>query len=208
MIEQLKRVPTWAWWVTGGVVVGGTALKVVTDRRNSTEASTTGTDPTTGEAVSTIPGAPGVIVPPVIVPPSQQAEPDTSAIPLQELYIGGVGTLLSEFQTLILDPREQGDLLLAMIGAAGGPPQPAQQLPPVVNVSIPAYAPPPSAPVPTTAAPTAAPTCKGEYGKGAFPNCYKDCKHCETGNDGKKRTNHGHCHSDGRRVHVSNTPGC
>lgn len=216
-MNPIKRVPKWAWLVAGGVGVGGVALRFIGNKRDADaalEAGTTGTDPATGAPVGT--GAPGVIVPPVIMGGGSGDDGAGSAA-LSDLagVLGqGFSSVLDTAKGLAWTPAEVAglvgtsqyalsDSLTSLIAGAGLAPSPVAQVPTVINVMPPAPAP--------TPAPTPAPAkgiCPSGYPNGTPPNCYRDVKHCDTDSKGKKYTNWGHLYSSGKRVHVKNTPGC
>lgn len=213
MKNPIKNVPKWAWLVAGGVGIGGIALRVLQNKRDaaaSTEAGTTGTDPATGMPTGTAP--PGVIVPPVILGGDDGDGAGSAAMSELAGVLGqGFADVLGTAAGLAWNPAEISGLLTttganttdqlrAIIGAAGGAPPSASQVPTIINVTAPSAAP---------AAPTVpgGGKCPSGYPNGTPPNCYKDCKHNDKDAKNKAYCNQGHCYQNGTRVHVRNTPG-
>lgn len=214
MKNPLKNVPKWAWFVAAGVGVGGIALRTLQNRRDAAavEGGTSGTDPSTGQPLGTAP--PGVIVPPVIMGGDGGGGEGSAALSDLSGVLGqGFSDVLATAGNLAWTPAEISGLLTtvgsnttdqlrAIIGSAGGAPQPASQVPTVINVTGPSSAPAaPSVPTPAAA------RCPTSFPLGSPPNCYKDCKHTDKDAKGKSYCNQGHCYQRGDRVHVRNTPG-
>jgi hypothetical protein len=93
----LKRVPKWAWYTTGGIVVGTFAIRMF---QNRTTAD--GEDPlptTTDDGTGTVTyggtyGSAGVIVPPVIAPASENGSAGMGiGLDIAGLFVGGVNDL-------------------------------------------------------------------------------------------------------------------
>jgi hypothetical protein len=222
MATILNRAPKWAWYTAGGVVLAGGAFQIA--RKRSAQVTTAdgsavdgsgGAGATLGAAPSP---APGIVVPPVIIP-GQQVDPLAGVQPLQDLYIGAVGGIISGWQDVAhgwqdvytpLIAQNQSligtistgflDTNSAMLAIAQAGPPPASS--PINS---------PVAAAPAVAAPVAAaPRCPAAFPEGAPPSCYRtitptDC-HCEgTGRTRKcwTRRLHDHQYQDGRVVTVS-----
>lgn len=208
-LDSLKRAPKWAWWTAGGLAIGGAGIKLWRDRAKPEDAAA---DPAsiTGEAVSVGGGAPGagVIVPPVIIPASDDGTSQVVGLfaEISDAWQSVLGSALGVDDAYAAVYMPVADLLPTLItqnANAGGPP-PAGNV--IVNIPqpTPAPAPAPSAPAPAPHAPSApAPDpCTGEYPNQSSQGCYKVV--CASGH-GDHAKGRWHYYKNGRQVHVSNT---
>lgn len=218
MANILTRAPKWAWYMAGGVGIAGGAFQLMRHRREAVDAQAGAVDAGggsggAGSPVGLAPSpAPGIVVPPVIIP-GQNNDPLAGVQPLQDLYIGAVSGVISEWQNvahgwqdvytpLIAQNRslidtistsflDTNSAMLALAQGGGAPPSGGIASPVVGQPAVAAAAP---APLPTCSGATG-----GQYPRGSFPNCYyeyvsQDC-HCEgTGRNRKCWTRRLHHH--------------
>lgn len=98
--NTVKRVPTWAWVASGGVVIGAVVVRYTRQVRGSEMSTRAEGDATAvgdyGQTAQAPGGSTSVLVPPVVI----GSQDDGSAIAgLSELFVGGVNTLVDQFQT-------------------------------------------------------------------------------------------------------------
>jgi hypothetical protein len=213
VIDTLKHAPRWAWWTVGGVAVGGAAIKVWQGRAKP-EGEDGSADPTaTGGAVSVGGGAPGagVIVPPVIIPASDDGS--SNLVPLMDLFTGGIQSVQQGWESVVGASLSVDDAYANVYGPAvnmipqlidqaanaGSPPPPGNiiiNVPPNKPTNKPAPAKPSNAPIPGKCPP-------------AFPHrdsgtkkCFKLCDHDECKSKKKYRV-HKRCYRDGHTKETS-----
>lgn len=214
LTDTLKRAPRWAWWTVGGVAVGGAAIKVWQDRAKP-ESEYGPEDPTaTGGAVSVGGGAPGagVIVPPVIIPASDDGS--SNLVPLMDLFTGGIQNVVQGWESVVGSSLAVDDAYANVYGPAvnmipqlidqaahaGSPPPPGNV---IINVPPNRVAPKPppkkpsNAPLPGGVCPPAFPHKNTQTHK-----CYKLCSHTDC-KAKRKYTVHQHCYRDGHVTDVS-----
>lgn len=189
IVDTLKRAPKWAWVTVGGVTIGAVAIRTW-QMRDKPPGEDGPADPSaTDSAVSVGGGAPGagVIVPPVIIPASDDGSsnlvPLLTEIPAvyADVYGGAVGLI----------PQ-----LIEQAANAGSPPPPGN-----IIINVPPNQPAPAKPSPNAPIPGKCPP--------AFPHrntrtqkCYKVCSHVEC--KAKRKTLvHQHCYRDGHTTTVS-----
>jgi hypothetical protein len=210
LTDTLKRAPRWAWWTVGGVAVGGAAIKVWQDRAKP-EGEDGPADPTaTGGAVSVGGGAPGagVIVPPVIIPASDDGS--SNLVPLMDLFTGGIQNVTQGWESVVGASLSVDDAyanvygpavsmmpgLLDQAAHAGSPPPPGNV---IINVAPnkPAPKKPSNAPLPGGKCPPAFPHKDTKTHK-----CYKTCSHTEC-KAHKQYVVHQRCYRDGHTKTMS-----
>jgi hypothetical protein len=206
-IASLKRAPKWAWWTTGGLAIGAASIKVWKDRAKPPDGPA---DPaeTVGDAATVGNGAPGagVIVPPVIIPASDDGGLSNVAGIMDQLSAGWeavLGSALAVDDTYANVYNPVLGLIPGLIDQAangGGPPPPGNI---IVNVPAPsAPAPAPHAPTPTPHTPAGPAPCAAGYPLHSAQGCYKVV--CASGH-GDKAKGRWHYYANGRQVHVSGT---
>lgn len=204
--STVKRAPKWAWYVVGGIGLGGAAIQLFRRRDARTAALNTG-NPATGQVPLNPSPQGGVIVPPVIMP----AQSDNMGAQLVTDAFGfvteNIGSIVQGWQGVahgwqdvyqpvidtnnaltqsIIDSHSRSESALLAIAQAGPPPA-AVQTPTYAGAAGPAYTPAPPAPP-------------------AFADCGHDECHCEGTGANRKcwtRRDHGHCYPNGTRQHVS-----
>lgn len=226
----LKKAPKWAWYVVAGIGFGGGAIMLFRAREARTaalNATVTQGDPSQSTVGVNPSPIPGIVVPPVIIPQQQNDNGNALILSALDFVTTGVDQIVAGWQgvaggwqdvaggwqqvyTPVIDQNSKlTDLLgasyqqtqnLLMQVALAGPPPSAAQTPVFAGNPSPAELP----------APAPAPACPPGFPGGSPPDCYADCGHdechCEgTGANRKCWTqrDHGHCHQDGRRVHMS-----
>ncbi len=230
MPNILTRAPRWAWYTTGGVVLAGSAFQLYKHREARTAALAGTADAAPGDgtggagSVGIAPSpAPGIVVPPVIIP-GQQQDPLAGVQPLQDLYIGAVSGVIQDYKDLahgwsdvytpiITQLSNQNDSLIgtistgflnnnaALLALAQAGQAPGANIPSPI-VGQPAVAPAPALPAP--------PSCPPGFPEGSPPDCFRtitptDC-HCEGTGANRKcwtRRLHEHQHQSGAVVVVS-----
>lgn len=143
----LKKAPRWAWYTAGGLGLGAAAVKLYRNRASAPTDTTNVPAADVGTTYGTMGGTPpGVIVPPVILG-GNTADPNVGVGPLQGMYIGAMGDVLSGWQSLVgpfIDTQTQlllgSENTIAQIAMAGGPPQ-SQPAPVVSAVPLPQQTP-------------------------------------------------------------------
>lgn len=182
----IKRVPRWAWYVTGGLVIGTGAIRLYENRTTADEGvDDYEEDPTTAAATGSTYGSAGVIVPPVIAP--AQDDDGFGIGTLQELYFGGVGELFGTFTTLLEGQGGQNQQLIDILAGAGSSPNPGTtQGPNHHPVTTGGNGAPHTAPARTCRQESPAfPFHQGSRGAVSAKSCYK--LGCQTVGDGKKK---------------------
>lgn len=97
----IKRVPKWAWYTSGGIVLGYGAIHLY-NNRTTADAEATSEDTTTagGTATGVVPSSNGgIIVPPVVMSGGDTESGGTGLADLQALYMGGTEQLIGGYQT-------------------------------------------------------------------------------------------------------------
>jgi hypothetical protein len=213
LTATLKKAPRWSLYVGGGVVLGGLALKLYSNRTTSTSADTgnasTASDPAVmgGTGVYGPSGSPGPIISPVILPSAGGVDQSGTGLgDLQALYLSGTTGLYDAYSLLLSQLLGQNADLsqglsdaglgaigtvsqIALTAGAGSAPQPLLSNPTPVVAAIVPPAPPAAAATPP-APPVAAPPvdrCVGEYPNlnNATNECYK--VGCASGNGARRR---------------------
>lgn len=164
IIESVKRAPRWAWVTAAGIGIGAGAIKLYRDRdaeaAELTAETVSGAPGAIGTAAPASAGAPGVVIPPVIIG-GNESDPNVGVPVLQDLYVGALQDIFSGFGGLVaMMSGQQHELLMSSWGSlqsiaeAGGAPGRADQNPSPVVVHVPAGQP---APVPLPAPPRPGP---------------------------------------------------
>lgn len=210
--KTIKRAPRWAWYTAGGVGLGAAAIKLWKgrDKPDDEVETVSGEVIGTPSAIGTGGTNPGVIVPPVIIPPAS-SDPNAGVGQLQDLYVGAVGNLMDMFGGAFSSVLQQNqeitgglmnivtDTQRTLLATAGSAPLPVAQNP------TPVFAAPAAAPA--TVAP-AQPQCPAAFPGGApsMPHgCFRNwgdtvCR--DNGRSGAARKawtvrRSGHQHADG-----------
>lgn len=164
IVDSVKRAPRWAWLTAAGVGLGAGAVKLYRDRDAEpgelVAGEVQGAPDAIGTAPSPIAGAPGIVVPPVIMGGGGSETP--SGFPD---FLGAIGDVFAGYTGLLQLVVGGNQALLGgaidnlgSIAQAGGPPGQAVQNPTPVVVTVPV---PQAAPAPLPApAPAPAPAPK------------------------------------------------
>lgn len=196
----VKRVPKWAIFASGGVVLGAGAIRLVKNRTTAEDDSTE-LAPADGAYQLGAGGVQGVIVPPIVMPPESNDDGGAVIGLLTDAFSGIVGaydTLYGQVWGPVQGQNQQIlDALLGGVMNGGTAPQPYTDNPAPIGspTPIPDPAVPPVIPVPTggEAQPTTGAKCADSYpnypkhnpknGPVSKKSCYRTvCRN-------KKRTN-------------------
>lgn len=113
-------VPPWALAASGGVLIGGIALRTLSNRQG--EPADTGGELTTDGEYATYGaygGSPGIVVPPIYNQPS--SDPGYGPVDLLDTYMGGLQDLLSFQQTASMGIAGEYSQLVEDIGTGYQP---------------------------------------------------------------------------------------